>query len=89
MSQQSVPHIFRTEILKGFDLYESSVEEIQRRFSEGCFTSVDYVQFCLRRIHQTNPYLECIIEVNPDAVNIAAELDDERRQVGSFFSINS
>ena len=27
-----------------------------------------------------NPYLECIIETNPDALDIAQQLDDERRQ---------
>jgi amidase len=26
-----------------------------------------------------NPYLEAVIEINPDALDIAAELDDERR----------
>jgi amidase len=26
-----------------------------------------------------NPYLECVIETNPDALTIAAELDEERR----------
>ena len=26
-----------------------------------------------------NPYLEAVIETNPDALEIAAELDDERR----------
>lgn len=87
LSQQNIPHLFRLEELKGLDLYESSVEEIQQRLSEGHFTSVDYVEFCLQRIHNVNPYLECIIEINPDAVKIAAELDDERRQVGEIFKL--
>lgn len=82
LSQQDIPRLFRLEELKGLNLYESSVEEIQQCLSEGHFTSVDYVEFCLRRIHIVNPYLECIIEVNPDAVKIAAGLDGERRQVG-------
>lgn len=87
LSQQDIPHLFRLEELKGLDLYESSVEEIQQRLSEGRFTSVDYVEFCLQRIHNVNPYLECIIEVNPDAEKIAAELDDERRQVRGNFKL--
>lgn len=28
---------------------------------------------------QVNPYLECVIEINPDALAIAAILDEERR----------
>lgn len=27
-----------------------------------------------------NPYLECVIETNPDAVEIAQQLDDERKK---------
>ena len=81
-SQQNVPHLFRLQELKGLDLYEKSVEDIQRHLSEDHFTSVDYVDFCLQRIHDVNPYLECIIEVNPDAIQIAADLDDERHLVG-------
>ena len=82
VSQQNIPHLFRLHELKNLDLYESSVEEIQQHLSENRFTSVNYVSFCLQRIHDVNPYLECIIEVNPDAMEIAAELDDERRLVG-------
>lgn len=89
LSPQGIPHLFRLERLKGLDLYETSVEEIQQYLSEGRLTSVDYVKFCLRRIHTVNPYLECIIEVNPDAVEIAAKLDEERRQVGDAFNLNS
>lgn len=85
LSQQDVPDLFRLEKLSGLDLYESSVQEIQQRLSKGHFTSLDYVKFCLRRIQSVNPYLECIIEVNPDAVHIASELDEERRQVGTSF----
>ena len=88
-SQQIVPHLFRLEELKGLDLYESSVEEIQQWLSEGRFTSVDYVKFCLHRIHAVNSYLECIIEVNPDAIKIAADLDNERRQVSDMYDLQS
>ena len=83
-SQQSVPHLFRMKELEGLDLYESSVQDIQQHLSEERFTSVDYVKFCIQRILAVNPYLECIIEVNPDAIEIAADLDDERRHVGNI-----
>ena len=81
LSQQNIPNLFCLEKLKGLDLYESSVEQIQQCLSQGHFTSVDYIKFCLERIRVVNPYLECVIEVNPDAVEIAAKLDEERRQV--------
>ena len=34
------------------------------------------VFYCLP--NQIDPYLEAVIEVNPDALNIAAQLDNER-----------
>ena len=82
LSQQNITQLFCLEKLKGLDLYESSVGQLQQHLSNGHFTSVDHVKFCLERIRVVNPYLECVIEVNPDAVEIAAELDKERRQVG-------
>ena len=88
ISRQSIPHPDRLEELNDFDLYESPVEETQQGLSEGRFTSVDHTKFCLERIRIVNPYLECIIEVNPDAIEIAAELDDERRQVGVVFNVS-
>lgn len=88
LSQVAVPHLFRLEEFKGINIYECSVEEIQQWLSEGHFTSVDFVEFCLGRIHKVNPYLECIIEVNPDAIRIAAELDDERQKVGGNLAIH-
>lgn len=80
--EQKVPEIFRLEGLNGLDLYEVSIADLQNYFSNGRLTSLEYVKFCLDRVHKVNPYLECVIEVNPDAIKIAAELDDERRQVG-------
>ena len=84
--QVDVPYVFRLEELRGLSLYESSVEEIQQSLSEGHFTSVDFVESCLRRIHNVNPYLECVIEVNPDAIEIAAQLDDERCEVSAILN---
>ncbi|KAL9601997.1 MAG: hypothetical protein Q9179_002689 [Wetmoreana sp. 5 TL-2023] len=78
LTQKAVPDIFQLGRLKDQDLYEITVDQLQRLFSEGSLTSLKYVEFCLRRIRTINPYLEAIIEVNPDAADIAAELDDER-----------
>ena len=50
-SQQDVPDKFHVQSLKGIELYEVSVENLQRYLTEGRFSSVDYVRFCLERIH--------------------------------------
>lgn len=50
-SQQDVPHIFQVQPLKGVDLFEMTIEELQRCLTDRRLTSVDFVKFCLQRIH--------------------------------------
>ena len=50
-SQQHVPYIFQVQPLKGVDLFEMTIEELQRCLTDRHFTSVDFVKFCLQRIH--------------------------------------
>ena len=77
--QGAIPAVFRLEPLNSVDLFEASIPDLQRHLQEGKFTSVEYIQYCLERIRQTNPYLEAVIEVNPDAVDIASKLGEERQ----------
>ena len=68
------------------DLSEVTVPELQDGMASGRYTSRQLVEFYLRRIEQidrTGPTLLSIIEVNPDALRIADELDAERRQRGA------
>jgi amidase len=78
-SQPDMPSIFRLPKLKGHDLFEVTVDEIQHLYSAGAFTAEEYVQFCLGQIQATNPYLEAVIETNPDALTIARQMDIERK----------
>lgn len=60
--------------------FESSVE-LQQRMSAGSLTSAELVQDLLQRIEALNnngPQLNAVIEVNPDALQIAAQMDGER-----------
>ena len=79
-SQPDIPPILHLPKLKGHDLFEITVDELQHLYAIEAFTSEDYVQSCLDRIQATNPYLEAVIETNPDAIRIAQELDEERKQ---------
>ncbi|OQU98275.1 hypothetical protein CLAIMM_04084 [Cladophialophora immunda] len=79
-SQDEMPEVFRLPRCNGLDLYEVSVDELQHLYSTGALSSVDYVKFCLERVQKTNPYLECVIETNPDAVEHARASDEERKQ---------
>ncbi|KAJ6102863.1 hypothetical protein N7486_005290 [Penicillium sp. IBT 16267x] len=62
----------------GFQLEEASVDDLQNGLSNGTFTSVQLLECYLNRISQTQPYLNAILQHNPDAFTIAQKLDDER-----------
>ncbi|KAF1356424.1 amidase [Delphinella strobiligena] len=79
-SQDDLPATFRLPDCKNHNLYEITVDELQHLFSFEALTSVDYTKFCLERIQMVNPYLECVIETNPDALHIATQLDRERSE---------
>ena len=75
----TVPNVFQLQKCNGVDVFEVSVDELQHHLSCGDFDSLTYVKFCLENIRKTNSYLECVIETNPDALEIAAALDTERK----------
>ena len=65
-----------------FELNETTVEELNRAYENGKYTAFDVVNLYLRRIEKLNkkgPQLNAIISINPDALEIAAALDDERK----------
>ncbi len=62
-------------------LEETSIAELQARMDAGTLTSRQLVGMYLERIHaldKSGPMLNSIIELNPDALQIATELDRER-----------
>ncbi|KAL1959067.1 hypothetical protein VTO42DRAFT_3308 [Malbranchea cinnamomea] len=70
--------LFPMPLCDGFKLEEASIDEIQAQMSKGKLTSEKLVQCCHRRIHQTNWYLNAILQLNPDAPAVAKALDEER-----------
>ena len=58
---------------------EKTIPELQGMLASGQLTSRDLVLGYLRRIADLNPLLHAVIETNPQAVAIAAQLDNERR----------
>jgi amidase len=62
-------------------LEETSIAELQSRLESGALTSRQLVGMYLERIHaldKDGPMLNSILEFNPDALQIATELDRER-----------
>ena len=66
----------------GFDVEERSVAEWQAALSRGEVTTRQLVERYLQLIESldaTGPKLRAVLETNPDALDIAAALDAERR----------
>lgn len=65
-----------------FELNETTLLQLQQYLQSGRYTSEKLVQLYLKRIQQIDkngPTLNSVIEVNPDAPEIARELDQERK----------
>jgi amidase len=59
--------------------FEASVPQLQELMASRQLTSRELTQGYLDRIERLNPILGAVIETNPNAVSIAAQLDNERR----------
>jgi amidase len=65
-----------------FELEEATIDDLQGRMRSGRNSSASLVQLYLQRIDaidQRGPAINCVIELNPDAASIAAQLDAERK----------
>ncbi|KAG0646914.1 amidase [Hyphodiscus hymeniophilus] len=62
----------------GFKLEEATIDQLQQALSNGTLTSVKLVMCYMKRIYQTDGYIRAIMEINPDVLEIAEALDDER-----------
>jgi amidase len=65
-----------------FALHELSIDTLQQKMQSGEYTARGITEMYLRRIDQIDrigPTLRAVIEINPDAISIAGELDNERK----------
>lgn len=62
---------------------EATIKDMQQAMEEGWMTSSELVQLYLERVALYDGFLRSIIELNPDALEIAEELDRERRDQGA------
>ncbi|KAI0012980.1 amidase [Xylariaceae sp. FL0662B] len=63
---------------RGVDIEEATIDQLQRWLEEGRFTARDLTECYLERIEKLNGYLRAVIELNPDALAIAKQMDTER-----------
>ncbi|XP_021810392.1 putative amidase C869.01 [Prunus avium] len=64
---------------QGFSIREATIDDIQLAFKLNQLTSKQLVQFYLGEITRLNPFLKGVIEVNPDALDLAEKADYERK----------
>jgi len=62
----------------GSVLEQADVSSLQAAMSEGSLTAVALTEHYLARIARLDPQLHAVLEVNPEALSIAAALDAER-----------
>jgi hypothetical protein len=64
----------------GFDFVEKSILELQAAMAAGQLDSRQLTHGYIRRIQSLNPLIHSVIELNPNAIAIATQLDAERRR---------
>jgi amidase len=67
----------------GFELDEETISSLQEKLTSGKYTSEQLVELYLKRIDNIDNNgikLNAIIEINPDSVSIAKEMDKERSE---------
>ena len=62
-----------------FEFNEITIDELQQKMATGELTTVEICRKYLDRIKLVDPVLKSVIELNPGVLEIARELDDERK----------
>lgn len=62
-----------------FDFNETTIDDLQQKMASGEISAESLCQKYLERIALVDPVLKSIIEINPDAITIAQQLDEERK----------
>ena len=64
------------------DVAELTVDQIQAAYADGEYTAVELTQAFLDRIERYEQYYNAFISMNPDALLVAAELDERYASAG-------
>ncbi|WP_066836309.1 amidase [Rufibacter ruber] len=81
-SEQPAPLLTDGPFKDNFKLNEATIQELQQKMQSGELTSKAITQLYLDRINsidKSGPKLNSVIEVNPDALQIAEAMDQERK----------
>jgi len=71
-----------SEFNPDFELDEAIIDDLQRKMESGRYTSEAFTKMYLTRIDEIDkkgPHLNSVLELNPDAMMIAKQMDEERK----------
>jgi amidase len=74
-----------------FEIEEATIMQMQQALSSGKITSRELCEIYLKRIEQFDqqgPALHSVIEINPEAMDIADALDRERKEKGTMSALH-
>ncbi len=75
--------VFSPPAIQAFELEEATITQLQEGMTTGQYTSRSIVEIYIKHIGEidkTGPKINSIIEINPDALAIADQLDKERKE---------
>ncbi|KAK4540018.1 hypothetical protein LTR36_009834 [Oleoguttula mirabilis] len=75
----SAAKLFAMPTCNGVTIEDATIDELQSYMASGNLTSEQLVTCYMQRNFQTTEYIHSILEMNPDALAIAATLDAERK----------
>jgi amidase len=64
-------------------IIEADITSMQTAMERGMISSEEIVKLYLDRIQKYDSIINSILEINPDAIEIAVALDKERKEQGS------
>ena len=71
------------QFIDDFELNEATIDELQQKMQNGTYTAKSLTELYLKRIEaidKKGPALNSVIEINPDAISIAENMDRERKE---------
>ncbi|KAJ4413434.1 hypothetical protein N0V82_008558 [Gnomoniopsis sp. IMI 355080] len=72
------PELFPMVPCGTFRLEEATIDQMQQAMTDGTLKSQQLAMCYITRTYQTNAYINTLLQLNPDVLSIAAQMDAER-----------
>ncbi|KAL8875505.1 MAG: hypothetical protein Q9198_006147, partial [Flavoplaca austrocitrina] len=76
---EGTPDLFPMPPCGSFALEEATIDDMQQAMARGKLTSVQLTLCYMQRIYQLQSYTNSLLQINPDALQIAAARDADRK----------